>query len=179
METLKELAALVPVDRWSVVGGQMVAIHAARIGVVPLRPTTDDDIVVVIGIVGSAVAQNALLAKCRIAHTFGDMSLMTEVAAVAHPGHLIRERRHALGWSQHELAQMCGVTQADLSRIENGHLDARWSTIQRIMAVISDPANTARRSLANGAISNAPRSKSNASIWQPSGPVLPIGPAGR
>ncbi len=43
---LNELAALVPVNRWSVVGGQMVAIHAARFGVVPLRPTTDGDIVV-------------------------------------------------------------------------------------------------------------------------------------
>ena len=43
---LNELAARVPVNRWSVVGGQMVAIHAARFGVVPLRPTTDGDIVV-------------------------------------------------------------------------------------------------------------------------------------
>jgi hypothetical protein len=41
-----ELAALVPVEHWSVVGSPMVAIHAARFGVVPPRPTTDGDIVV-------------------------------------------------------------------------------------------------------------------------------------
>lgn len=75
---------------------------------------------------------------------------MSEVAAVINPGHLIREQRHALGWSQQALAELSGVTQADLSRIENGRLDARWSTIQRIMAVLSDPSNRPRRSLATG-----------------------------
>ena len=43
---IRELAMIVPIERWSVVGGQMVAIHAARFGVVPPRPTTDGDIVV-------------------------------------------------------------------------------------------------------------------------------------
>lgn len=41
-----ELVELVPLERWSVVGGQMVAIQAARFGVTPARPTTDGDIVV-------------------------------------------------------------------------------------------------------------------------------------
>lgn len=43
---IREPAMIVPIERWSVVGGQMVAIHAARFGVVPPRPTTDGDIVV-------------------------------------------------------------------------------------------------------------------------------------
>ena len=43
---LRELANVVTIERWAVVGGQMVAIHAARFGVTPARPTTDGDIVV-------------------------------------------------------------------------------------------------------------------------------------
>jgi DNA-binding XRE family transcriptional regulator len=103
------------------------------------------------------------------------VSLMSEVAAVINPGHLIREQRHALGWSQQELAELCGVTQADLSRIENGRLDARWSTIQRIMAVLSDPSNRPRRSLANGGRRTPPPEKPGGPIWRPSGPVLSVG----
>ena len=41
-----ELERLIGHDEWAVVGGQMVAIHAARLGVTPARPTTDGDIVV-------------------------------------------------------------------------------------------------------------------------------------
>jgi hypothetical protein len=36
---------------------------------------------------------------------------------VTNPGLSIREQRHALGWSQQALAELRGVTQADLSRI--------------------------------------------------------------
>ena len=106
----------------------------------------------------------------------GDVSLMTEVAAVINPGHVIREQRHALGWSQQALAELSGVTQADLSRIENGRLDARWSTIQRVMAVLSDPSNRTRRSLANGGRRTPPRATPDGPIWRPSGPVLSVAP---
>jgi DNA-binding XRE family transcriptional regulator len=106
----------------------------------------------------------------------GDVSLMTEVAAVINPGHLIREQRHALDWSQQALAELSGVTQADLSRIENGRLDARWSTIQRIMTVLSDPSNRPRRSLANGGRRTPPRAQPDGPTWRPSGPVLLVAP---
>jgi DNA-binding XRE family transcriptional regulator len=106
----------------------------------------------------------------------GDVSLMTEVAAVINPGHLIREHRHALGWSQQALAELSGVTQADLSRIENGRLDARWSTIQRIMTVLSDPSNHPRRSLANGGRRTPPPAKPDGPTWRPSGKVLSVTP---
>ena len=102
-----------------------------------------------------------------------DVTLMTEVAALAHPGHAIRERRNELGWSQQELAERCDVTQADLSRIENGRLDARWSTIQRIMAVLANPANVAQRSLANGGRVSKARPAAG-ERWAPMGPVAPI-----
>ena len=100
------------------------------------------------------------------------VSLMSEVAAMTNPGHLIREQRQALGWSQQAVAELSGVTQGDLSRIENGRLDARWSRIQRIMTVLSDPSNRPRRSLANGGRRTPPPAKSDGPIWRPSGPVL-------
>jgi hypothetical protein len=43
---ISELAAKVSIDRWIVVGGQMVAIHAAELERDAPRPTTDGDIVV-------------------------------------------------------------------------------------------------------------------------------------
>ncbi len=45
-DALAELAAAVPVRSWAVVGGQMVALHAAIGGVAPPRLTTDGDVVV-------------------------------------------------------------------------------------------------------------------------------------
>ena len=49
---LRELASIVGIERWSVVGGQMVAIHGARFGVESARPTTDGDIVVDVRVYG-------------------------------------------------------------------------------------------------------------------------------
>ena len=43
---IAELATLVPAERWAVVGGQMVAIHAAIAGIEQPRVTDDGDIVV-------------------------------------------------------------------------------------------------------------------------------------
>lgn len=104
-----------------------------------------------------------------------EMTLLQDVAALDHPGHLIREQRTALGWSQDRLAELCDVTQADISRIENGRLDARWSTIQRIMSVLADPNNVAGRSLANGGIVDEPRHRRlGRRAWRPSGPTLPV-----
>ena len=69
-------------------------------------------------------------------YTFG-MTLLDQIAAVRQPGDTIRERRIDLGWTQTELARRSGVTQADISKIENGHLDARWSTIQKLSMILA------------------------------------------
>lgn len=45
-EAISELAQRVPIDSWVVVGGQMVAIHAALAGVDQPRVTDDGDVVV-------------------------------------------------------------------------------------------------------------------------------------
>jgi predicted transcriptional regulator len=72
------------------------------------------------------------------------------LAELTHPGAAIRERRIELGWTQTELATRTGIPQADISRIENGHLDARWSTIQRISTELAHTTTPHKRSLANG-----------------------------
>ena len=101
------------------------------------------------------------------------MTTWSAIAELAHPGDSIRERRIELGWTQVELAAKSGIPQADISRLENGHLDARWSTIQRISAALADTAEPARRSLANGR-RTARVPDSNATRWIPKGTTLPI-----
>src|SRR4051812_24755072 len=51
-EAIAQLATLVPVERWAVVGGQMVAIHAALAGREPPRVTDDGDGVVDVRVFG-------------------------------------------------------------------------------------------------------------------------------
>lgn len=72
------------------------------------------------------------------------------LAELTHPGAAIRKRRIELGWTQTELATRTDIPQADISRIENGHLDARWSTIQRISTALAHTTTPAKRNLANG-----------------------------
>lgn len=94
------------------------------------------------------------------------MATWSVLAELNHPGDSIRERRTELGWTQAELAKRTGTPQADISRIENGLLDARWSTIQRISTALATTQRPRRRSVANGGkvteIPAAPRTQ-----WQP------------
>jgi transcriptional regulator with XRE-family HTH domain len=96
-----------------------------------------------------------------------------ELAELAHPGDSIRERRIELGWTQAELSKRSGVPQADISRIENGRLDARWSTIQRLSAALAHRDGPPRRSLANGRKVAAAPSPGGAK-WSPKGRTLEI-----
>lgn len=95
-----------------------------------------------------------------------DLATWSALAELHHPGDSIRERRIELGWTQAELADRSGVAQADISRIENGRLEARWSTIQRISTALATTEQPRQRSLANGGrvtvTSPAPRTR-----WQP------------
>ena len=72
------------------------------------------------------------------------------LAELSNPGDSMRERRIELGWTQAELSKRSGISQADISRIENGRLDVRWSTIQRIAIALADANSQPLRSLANG-----------------------------
>jgi predicted transcriptional regulator len=82
------------------------------------------------------------------------MTAWSTLAELSHLGDAIRERRAELGWTQAELARRTGIPQADISRLENGRLDARWSTIQRICAALASTTEHRRRSLANGRMVN-------------------------
>ena len=84
------------------------------------------------------------------------------------PGDALRERRIDLGLTQAELADLSGIAQGDISKIENGHLDARWSTIKRLshaLASVKEP----KTSLANGGYRRTKPDVSGLDPWKPSG----------
>ena len=101
------------------------------------------------------------------------MTGLTTIADMRRPGDSIRARRTELGWTQAELADRSGVAQADISRIENGQLDARWSTIHRLSQALEAPAEQSRRSLANGNRRSAAPS-APAKRWRSKGATQPI-----
>lgn len=101
------------------------------------------------------------------------MSGLAIVAGCAHPGGLIRERRIELGWTQRELAESAGVSQSDLSKIENGRLNPRWLIIHRLSSALVMPGMVAKRSLENGG-RNRSRPKKTGTRWRPKGPIAPV-----
>ncbi len=94
-----------------------------------------------------------------------------ELAQLDGLGGSIRARRIELGWTQSELAERSGVPQADISRIENDRLDARWSTLQRLLTALAQESEP-RRSLANGRRISATPTPSKK--WTPSRPATRI-----
>ena len=98
---------------------------------------------------------------------------LATIASLAHPGDSIRERRIELGWTQAELAAHSGVAQADVSRIENGRLDARWSTIHRLSAALEATGVEPKRSLANGGRGRS-AAKATGKRWSPKGAIAVI-----
>ncbi|MBK6858487.1 MAG: helix-turn-helix domain-containing protein [Microthrixaceae bacterium] len=83
------------------------------------------------------------------------------------PGDLIRERRMELGLTQAELSELAGIAQGDISKIENGHLDARWSTVKRLSDAL-ESVREPKASLANGGYRRT-KQTSAGDRWQPSG----------
>ena len=52
------------------------------------------------------------------------------------PGDLIRRERIALGLSTRELAALAGVSYPTISRIENGHDQPRWDTLEKLAGAL-------------------------------------------
>ncbi|MGA1259414.1 MAG: helix-turn-helix transcriptional regulator, partial [Ilumatobacteraceae bacterium] len=52
------------------------------------------------------------------------------------PATWIRDERTQLGMSTRDLARLAGVAYPTISRIENGHEQPRWSTLQKIFVVL-------------------------------------------
>lgn len=84
------------------------------------------------------------------------------------PGDAIRERRIDLGLTQVELSGLSGIAQGDISKIENGHLDARWSTIKRLSDALASVKDE-KSSLANGGYRRSKPDVSGREPWKPSG----------
>lgn len=59
---------------------------------------------------------------------------MTSVASQL--GTRIRDRRNKLGLNQHQLAEISGIQQYQISRIERGDLDPRISTTMKLAAAL-------------------------------------------
>jgi transcriptional regulator with XRE-family HTH domain len=55
------------------------------------------------------------------------------------PATWIRDGRRSLGLSTRDLARLAGVAYPTISRIENGHDQPRWSTLERIFDVLGSP----------------------------------------
>ncbi len=68
-EAIAQLATVVPVDRWAIVGGQMVAIHASLAGVDPPRVTDDGDVVVDVRVFGRQAMRDVASALVSIEFT--------------------------------------------------------------------------------------------------------------
>lgn len=84
------------------------------------------------------------------------------------PGDALRERRIDLGMTQAELSELSGIAQGDISKIESGRLDPRWSTIKRLadaLASVQEPRTT----LANGGYRRTTPDVSGLEPWQSSG----------
>lgn len=54
----------------------------------------------------------------------------------------IRQLREELGWTQEDLAARAHIDQGDLSRIERGATDPRWSTVNRIISALGETLST-------------------------------------
>ena len=52
------------------------------------------------------------------------------------PGELIRTEREARGLSTRDLATVAGVSYPTISRIENGHEQPRWDTLEKLAAAL-------------------------------------------
>jgi len=99
------------------------------------------------------------------------MLVWEELAQLEGLGDSIRARRTELGWTQSDLASRSGVPQADISRIENDRLDARWSTLQRLLTALAEGGRP-RRSRANGRrVAETPEPSAR---WTPSKPAAHI-----
>ena len=101
----------------------------------------------------------------------GGMLAWDQLAQLDRLGGSVRARRIDLGWTQSELAERSGVPQADISRIENERLDARWSTLQRLLSALAG-GNAPRRSRAN--VRRVKDRPALTTKWTPSKPTARI-----
>lgn len=49
----------------------------------------------------------------------------------------LKSARHALGWSQHQLAERSGISRVTIARLEAGDYSPKVTTIQALLAAVS------------------------------------------
>ena len=67
---------------------------------------------------------------------------------MADPAALLRDRRRAHGLSQAQLALRAGTTQAAISRLETGQVSPTFATLERLLGVMGEQAETTARRMA-------------------------------
>jgi transcriptional regulator with XRE-family HTH domain len=75
------------------------------------------------------------------------------------PGVWIRSERTRLGLSTRDLARLAGVAYPTISRLENGHEQPRWSTLEKIFVVLG------RTLVASGDGDEQPRLSDLSNAW--------------
>ena len=71
----------------------------------------------------------------------------------------IQRMRKDLGWSQEELARRSRVDQGDISRIEAGITDPRWSTVRRISEALGLAIEVKKPTTTSGRLSSDSRKR--------------------
>ena len=74
----------------------------------------------------------------------------------------IRQVRAERGLTQSRLAELAGIDQGDLSRIEAGDRDPRWSTIVRISAALGEAITVGQPSTQRRPLSPETRAETKA-----------------
>ena len=92
--------------------------------------------------------------------------------------HIVQTRK-ALGWTQSELARRAGIDQGDLSRIESGQSDPRWSTVTRIstalgQSIAPEGRSTERRPLSVSSRDQVRRAAASTKVRPSEHAVLPV-----
>lgn len=70
------------------------------------------------------------------------VSLHTNIVSI---GYRLRELRQELDLSTRQLARLAGVSYPTISRIENGHDDPQWSTIEKLLQALGHTTRFERR----------------------------------
>jgi ribosome-binding protein aMBF1 (putative translation factor) len=83
-----------------------------------------------------ATSARAWLAEHEAAETAGEAELRLRFEAAIALGLQYRDARVARGLTQRQLAELTGVRQADISRIERGAGNPTEATLQRLAAAL-------------------------------------------
>lgn len=88
----------------------------------------------------------------------------------------LKRTRQELGLSQAELAERAGMHQGDLSDIERGVVDPRWSTVQRLSQALGEVVGPTRSATMKSELSTEERDamRSSTGRLRRDVPLIPV-----